>query len=411
MRVIVSKTLPNKYRNYTVVPSIEEAKKFKDIEILIVHTFTDKQLKASLFLSELKKEGVTNYMYVCSEPSTQIKFSITGLNGVYVPDEFYFDDEEDLDVLVEQFFAHELSTGLVPSEGGEYILRDFIARVVNDELMMLQTSAYRNQLQQAYNDVDHQLTTYRSTVQELGTTMNDFYTQVSTILQKYDEVQKANRELVEKLGAAVQRQPQHTSGFSNSIRTFQQTLIMVNSKVVLFHELAPCRYLTSFALGYYKHVKDVRNMRVKLIFVASPAKKVAEKYAKYTNISAESMRNTSLFEAGDIYYVSHPIKDVMTRVISGKHDVYIVVDRLYDTVPCIKCNQNFVLIQAASGETDIERFHMNLKDSLFSVNPVQGAFINIPSYNGYPKTESARLAQYIKAQADSYKAIDERLRL
>ena len=213
MRVIVSKTLPNKYRNYTVVPSIEEAKKFKDIEILIVHTFTDKQLKASLFLSELKKEGVTNYMYVCSEPSTQIKFSITGLNGVYVPDEFYFDDEEDLDVLVEQFFAHELSTGLVPSEGGEYILRDFIARVVNDELMMLQTSAYRNQLQQAYNDVDHQLTTYRSTVQELGTTMNDFYTQVSTILQKYDEVQKANRELVEKLGAAVQRQPQHTSGF------------------------------------------------------------------------------------------------------------------------------------------------------------------------------------------------------
>lgn len=416
MNVIVSSVLnKNMYSRYTVVDNLRSVQDITEpIEILILHrSASENDFKLGAALSDITKKPIKYFLYINSEPSTMISTLIQGVGGRCFTDEFYFDDEEDLDALVEDVVSGiEESTELAVSANAD-IIQDFIDSFARND-KRIQAPAYLEQVKQAVTDLNVQLDNYALATEDMGTKVLSVFNQVSTLVKRHDELNDRLKVLGQKLKDMGMKDTKSHGGLDGNISVFPQYTYFGSAKTVLFREVSPCRYLTSFALGYYHYLKNVKNKRVKLIFIAPKFKLVADKYREYTSITSESCKNDSLF-LQDILYVNHPMRDVMDKVfgktVSDPRDVYIIVDRLYGTTPIFNSTIGFAKISAASGSMDIKRYNLKLDDTIFSVSQVKNAFYNIPTYSGYPNEILARQAIYLQNQREVYEKIDKRIML
>lgn len=407
MRVIVSTKLTDNYQNFVVVDSLRKAKNIDGISTVIIHTFSEDNFSVGVYIAELYKSGVKNFIYISASPDIAIKNSIIGIKGVCIDDEFYFDDEEELLALAEEVESDggNMNTSLVATSTD--IVRDFIARYARGD-ETIQAPLYLEQVSNALDELSTITQQQQTQLIDMGNTAMDTFNRASSIISNMSKQKKLIEEKLKQLEDSKQ-QIAVKSTFGSNVLFFPTYKYTGTPKLLLIREYSPCRYLTSFMLAYEHYLHYSRNKRVKLIFIGQKGQGVMKKYSNYTSITAESMNMKTLYDA-DILFTNNPKQEVMREILTRPTDIYIVVDRLYSNQDIVSGRVN--KLSAVSGSSDLKRFNIKPENCIFSVTQGQNAFLTIPTIKGYPGTQDMRYVAYMQICKDSlFKKLDSFLQL
>lgn len=412
MRVIVSGYLKDNFRGYKVVQSFKAVRTLdaQSIECLIIHRPLETDFEAGMFLSEFNSKGIKNFVYISSAPSMTLKMMLNGLKGTVLEDEFYFDDEEELNAVIEDLGLDDTSGNeLVVSNAS--IISDFIKGFATGDAR-LQSPIYIEQVNSALNELTTLTSQQQLTIRNMGETAVSTFERATSLLNDMSttrkNLQRQLEELEESLNNSNSSSPR--SKFSSEGASFFPSYKYTGSaKVLLIRELSPCRYLTSFILGYYNHLCYQMNKRVKLIFAHQRGIGVASKYANFcTAITQESMSESSLYDA-PIIATNNPKRDVLKELTHRNNEVIIVVDRLYGSQDII--SSRVVKLNAVSGVTDLQRFKVQAKDCIFPITTHPQGFLTISHIKQYAQDVDTRLAMYMNTCKEHYQKLDNLLQL
>ena len=391
MRVIVSKTLQDNYQNFVVVDNLKKIRNLQGVTLLVIHTFDDDAFNFGVFLSEFKKNGVENIIYINENPIESVKNTILGIKGTYIEDEFYFEDEEELLALVEECEESQEEEDTSLAVVSADIINDFIERFKSGD-ESIQAPVYLEQVRDAVNELSVITQQQQTQLLAMGSTAMETFEKASLIIQN---LMKQKKTIEESLKTLEESRPslQTKSSMQGSIIFYPTYKYTGSSKVLVIREYSPCRFLTSFILAYEHYLHYRKNKRVKLIFVHQKGLGVSKKYTDYVSITQESMSLDSLYDS-EIIATNNPKKDVLKKILSRPADIFIFVDRLYgnqDIVSgrCIKVN-------AVSGLSDIKRYGIKKEDTIFPISKVDGSLFTIPNIKNYPVGKDIRSAAYMQ---------------
>ena len=409
MKVIVSTSIEDIFNNFVVVRSFKEARDLKGgVTTLIIHSFIESDFDAGVFISDLHKQGVTQFVYINSNPSVTLKMVLNGVDGHFFEDEFYLEEEEELLCLLEELGMEGDSTSneLIATSSIK-IISDFIQAFARGE-ERVNIPMYLEQVNQAIDELNTVTQKQELQLTTMGNSALGVFEKASTIIKgmvtKNQELEKQLSELANNLSNASSSRP----SFSNSITFFQPYRYIGTNKVLLIRELTPCRYLTSFLLGYTHHLHYVKNKRVKLVFVHQKGAGVSQIYSEFTNITQENMNMTSLYDT-EIVATNNPKKEVMKELLSKPNDITIVVDRLYGKEYIV--SGKVIKLNAVSGKNDCKRFKISPNECIFSITAQPSQFCCLPTIKKFPDELDARYAVYAQVCDEIYKKFDDKLKL
>lgn len=403
MRVVVSTEIEDNFNNYVVVDSLDKCLQLKGVDIIILHKLKDDGFNAGVAISQLHKEGVSTFIYIAEDPVAVIRMAIKGVGGYYYEDEFYLEDEDELNALIDEI-NNTSDTGTELATTSASIVSSFIqAFARGDE--KIKAPVYLQQVNQAVNElctITHQQEIQIST---MGNSAIEIFERASSIIKNMDE----QRRIIEKqLDEIANSQAVVTSSkptLDNSVNAFSPFHYNSSAKVLLIRELSPCRYLTSFVLAYAQYIRYTLNKRVKLIFVVQRGAGVLSKYNNFPKITEQPTAYDNTLYSSDIVVTNCPKRDVMKKLTSTGMDIYIVVDRLYGIKDIVtgRCTK----VNAVSGFSDLARYNVKADTCIFPITSVKGEFFCIPSIKGFPSDVDARYMAYGKVCEEGYKKLDK----
>lgn len=406
MRVIISTDLEDNFANFKVVRSFKEIAELEGVDLLIIHKFNEDDFDVGVFISKFHKSGISNFVYMSTSPHIIVKMVVQGVKGIVCSDEFYLDDEEELE--------EYLKTVGIDAEGDCTSLANVSVQVVKDFIQAfargedrIKTPAYLAQVNQAITDLSSLTKQQEFQITTMGNSAIKIFERASLIIKSMDERRK---QIENKLTELEESQSSSSSvnSFSSNTVFFPSYRYLGTKRVLFIRELSPCRYLTSFILGYEHHLHFDMNKRVKLIFVHQKGSCVAAKYSDFTNITQESMNLASLYDS-EIISTNNPKKEVMRDLLDKGMDVFIVVDRLYSNNDIV--TGKVLKFNAISGMTDLDRFKVKPQDCICSVAGNDDMLYCIPTVKDYVKEVDARRATYLQLCENIYNDLDNRLGL
>lgn len=405
MKVIVSTTLEDSFINFKVVKSIKDAMAIDGVDTLILHTFADQDFEAGILLAKFHKMGVSEVVYINNDPHMIIKMVVQGVKGYIVTDEFYLDDEDELVECLKDLGINkenqETSLALVSAK----VVKEFIEAFARGE-DKINTPAYLAQVNQAIDELSD--LTYKQELQinKMGSSAIEIFEKASGMIK---QLSSNTMELQSRLAALQESNEESASkAMVSSVSFFPTVRYMGTNKLLLIRELSPCRYLTSFILGYFHHLKYGLNRRVKLVFVVQKGQRVLTKYTTnedFYAITQDSMQVKSLYD-GEIIVTNSPKNEVMKEIFSKNRDVLIVVDRLYSKTDIV--DGRVIRVNAVSGNSDVDRFKIKPEDTIFSTaTNFENCFYCIPTVKQYAMEKDLRFAQYEQLCGDVYTKMDK----
>lgn len=406
MNLIVSTKLENNYTNYKVIKSFKDVLETDEIDTLIINSFDESNFDAGVFIAKIHKQGVNKFVYISQEPDMTVKMVIQGLKGYIFEDEFYLEDEEELDCLLADIgMSNEESTSLASASVG--VIKDFVHAFARGE-ERIKVPAYLEQVSQAVNELSVLTQKQELQIRVMGTSAIEIFEKASLIIKTMVEQHKDMEQKLVELEESQNIAASSRATFSSNITFFTPFKYMGNAKILVIREVSPCRYLTSFVLGYLHHLHYDMNKRAKLIFAHQKGAGVSAKYNDYTLITQETASMSSLYEA-EVIATNNPKREVMKDLLAKKSEVFVVVDRLYQ-------NQSIVQgriseLYAVSGATDLDRFKLQPEDCIFPVSGTENAFFTIPTIKGYVTEVDARQAAYSQICGDAYNRLDILIKL
>ena len=407
MNIIISKTLNDNFSKFVLVDSFRKAKEIAGITGVIIHSFEENDFDAGVFISQLKAMGVKLFVYITSEPSTTIKMVLRGVNGYYFEDEFYFEDEEELEVLINELSSanteDEFTSVAAPAIS---VIADFMKGYVAGD-KFVQTPLYLEQVNSAINEL--QEVTHRQELQisAMGNSALEVFEKASAIIKNMD----TQRKLIEKQLSDLEHSQANAipskASFGNNVMFFSPYKYIGNAKVLLFREYAPTRYLTSFILGYANYLHYVKNRRIKVIFIHQKGQGVAYKYDAFTSITEENKNMRSLYDS-EIIATNNPKKEVLKDLLSLPNEIILVVDRLYGSQDIL--SGRITKVNVASSFSDIARYDLKVNNTIFSVtNPSPQCLFTISTIKQFPRETDARYATYQQVMESYYQLLDDKI--
>lgn len=406
MKVIVSTEVEDIFTQFVVVDSFKKVNELQGVTTLIVHKYKESDFDAGVFISTFHNNGINQFIYISENPSSTLRMVLKGVNGYYFEDEFYLEDEEELISLLEDIGMSdndESSTAL--ASPALDVVSDFIQSFARGE-ERIKAPLYLEQVTGAVNElseITHQQELQLST---MGASALEVFEKASTIIKNMDAQRKVIEKQLEELEMSQANSVSNKPSFGNNIMFFSPYKYIGNAKVLLIREYAPCRYLTSFVLGYTQYLHYVKNKRVKVIFVVQKGQGVSAKYKDFTFISEETKNMMSLYDA-EIVATNSPKKEVLKDLLSIPVEICIVVDRLYGMQDII--SGRVTTIPVVSSASDVRRYGVKAKDCIFSVTRQPEEFLTIPTIKNFPREQDARLAVYNQIMESAYKKIDAKL--
>ena len=375
MNIIISSELNDSFSQFKVFASFkavrESVEDLGSVDVLVIHRFPESDFDAGVFISDFRSAGMKHFIYINSDASTTIRMVISGVEGKYFSDEFYFDDEEELLALMEDMDETEEATEVAAPALD--ILNDFIDGFVKKD-------------------------------ERINAPL--YLERASSIIRKLDNNKRIIEQKLRDLEENQSSSPQHSSVLANNVLSFPSVKYTGNLKILQIREYAPCRYLTTFCLGYLHHVHYELNKRVKLVFVHQKSAGTAKKYGDFTVITQSSMNSSSLCDS-EIIATNIPKKDVLANIWSRQAEVLIFVDRLYGNMNIL--SGRVVTVNAVSGASDLERYKISASDTIFSVTEYPDQMFCIPTLKGFPRDVDAKYASYAQVMEEAYKILDRRL--
>lgn len=409
LRVIVSKTVSDIFNNFVVVQSLREVRNLKGVTTLIIHTYEEDDFKAGITISDFYKSGITQFVYISEKPSFTLRMVLNGLNGYFFEDEFYLEDEEELLCLLDELGMESDSEGneLVATSSIQ-IVHGFIDAFVRGE-EKVKLPMYLDQVNQAINELSTITQKQELQLNAMGNSALEVFERASTIIKNMEEqrrnIEKQLDELINTQNSAMSSK----QSFGNSVTFFQPYQYLGNDKVLLIRELTPCRYLTSFLLGYVHHLHYIKNKRVKLVFVHQKGVGLATIYDAFASITQETINVASIYDE-EVIATNSPKKEVMKEIFSKHCDVTIIVDRLYGKDDIVS-GRVTAKLNAVSGKGDLDKFKVKAEDCIFSVTSQPNQFCVLPTIKQFPNELDARYAAYAQACGETYTKLDNKLKL
>lgn len=408
MKVIVSTEVEDIFNNFVVVDSFKKVRELQGVTTLIIHKYKETDFDAGVFVSSFHTSGINQFLYISESPSPTLLMVLKGVGGLHYTDEFYLDDEEELLSLLDDIGISDSASDVTDlAAPAVEVLSDFVSSFAKGETR-IKAPLYLEQVRSAVNElseITHQQELQLST---MGASALEVFEKASTIIKNMDAQRKNIEKKLEELELSQANAVSAKPSFGNNITFFSPYKYLGNSKVLLIREYAPCRYLTSFILGYLNHLHYELNRRPKLIFVHQKGAGVALKYNAFTAITQESMILSSLYDS-EIIATNNPKKEVMKDLLAKPNDVIIVVDRLYGSQDIV--TGRVVKLNAVGSRSDIARYKVKPEETIFSITAQPKQLFTIPTIKQFPIEEDARYAVYSSALGDRYKMLDIRLGL
>lgn len=408
MKVIVSTEVKDIFSNFVVVDSFEKVKNLQGVTTLIVHSYKETDFQAGVCISSFHNNGINRFIYINENPSSTFKMVLKGVNGYYYEDEFYLDDEEELMSLLDDIGMSDTEDELTEIAAPALeVVNSFIQSFAKGDekikapLYLEQVTSAVNELSEITHKQELQLTT-------MGASALEVFEKASAIIESMTTERKKIEKQLEELEYSTANAVSAKPSFGNNVMFFSPYKYMGNSKVLLIREYAPCRYLTSFALGYLHHLHYELNRRPKLIFVHQKGAGVFSKYSEFTSITQESMGLASLYD-NEIIATNNPKKEVLKDLLTKPNDVIVVVDRLYGSQDIV--TGRITKVNAVGSRSDIDRYKIKPEDTIFSVTSQQKQLFVLPTIKNFPIEVDARYAYYTQAIGGSYKILDAKLNI
>lgn len=412
MRVIVSNVLEDIFRNYKVVSRVRDVQALveegNDISYIIIHKTDEEDLQIGVGISSLvNKVPNCKFAYISEDMAATIVMAIKGAGGLVVEDEFYFEDEDELDALLGDEENEDDAAALC--ESSIVVVKDFVTAFVRGE-GRINTPAYLDQVTAAVTDLALRTQEQTLQLQQMGNSAMTIFAQVMQLIRKMDDARLELQNRIDGLTELSEKASHSPREKFGGVSFFPPVDYVGTAKVLVIRELSPCRYLTWFLLSYYKHVMYVKNKRAKLVIVHAKGKGAAKKYSDFTSITQESINDENLYNA-DLIATNNPKKEVMTKILRNGANVVIVVDRLYggDNPPIVKGKVH--MLNAVSGMSDLTRYKVAAKDCIFSTTSVPNAFITISTIKNFARDMDNRVALYNSACEEDFNKLDTLLGL
>lgn len=411
MKVIVSKTLEDNYKNFVVKTSLKEVLDLKGVTTVIIHSYKESDFDAGVFITQLKEMGIKTFVYISGNASSTMRLVISGAGGNFYEDEFYFEDEEELMFLLEDIEnsgVSEESTDIVSlATPSLNIVTDFIEGYIRGDKLM-QTPLYLERVKSAISDLTVLTHQQELQIATMGDTAIEVFEKASKLIINMDNQRKVIEQKLTEL-EATQQSASTRSPFDSRINYFSPINYMGNKRVCIFKEWSPTRYLTSFVLGYAHHVHYKLNKRVKVIFTAISSYCTSQKYDKLaTFINEQSAHMSSLYDA-EFIYLSSPKKAYVQDLLNKPVDVVIIVDRLYGRQEIVTGRRKKV--DVASSRSDIKRYDLDPSNTIFSVTAQPKQLFCLSTIKGFPIETDSRYATYAQIMNANYEILDEKFML
>lgn len=408
MNIIVSTGLEDNFREFKVLKRFSALNEYvNELDVVVLNSFEDSDFDVGIIISKLHKEGNCKFVYINENPNPLISMAITGVGGDVLKDDFYLSDEDELLGYLENAGVLKDKSPVTLTVS---VVKDFVHAFCRGE-ERIKTPAYLSQVNQAVNDLVVLTQQQEIVISDMSTSAIEIFEKASKIIKTMAERKKDIEQKLEELTAKDSGSSSSTGGnvFNNSAIFFPPHKYMGTKPILLIRELSPCKYLSSFVLGYHQHLKYVKNRRVKLIFVHQKGQGVSLKYNNFFNITQESASVDSLYE-GDIIATNNPKKDVMTKLLGNTNtDIFIVVDRLYSTNDIV--TGKVTKLNAISGDSDIDRYKVKDEDCIGSIASNLNLFYCVPYVVDYPGETDARYATYLQLCDKIYNQIDATLHI
>lgn len=407
MKVIVSTELDDNFTKFVVVNSFKKVKELQGVTTLIIHKYKESDFDAGVFVSQFHNNGIDQFIYISSSPSSTLQMVLKGVNGYYYEDEFYFEDEEELSTLLEDLGMEDEDENTSLATSALNVVNDFVSSFAKGD-ERIKAPLYLENVTSAVNELS--LLTHQQELQlnTMGASALEVFEKASAIIRNMDAQNKNIEKKLEELENQQNNSFSSKPAFGNSIMFFSPYKYIGNSKILLIREYAPCRYLTSFVMGYLHHLHYVLNRRPKLIFVHQKGAGVSAKYADFTSITQESMNMSSLYD-NEIIATNNPKKEVMKDLLTKQNDVIIVVDRLYGNQDIV--SGRVTKINAVGSRSDIARYKVRPEDTIFSITRQPKELFTLPTIKNFPTEIDARYAAYTQVLGSKYEILDNKLGL
>lgn len=407
MKVIVSTELDDNFTKFVVVDSFKKVKELQGVTTLIIHKYKESDFDAGVFVSQFHNNGIDQFIYISSSPSSTLQMVLKGVNGYYYEDEFYFEDEEELSTLLEDLGMEDEDENTSLATSALNVVNDFVSSFAKGD-ERIKAPLYLENVTSAVNELS--LLTHQQELQlnTMGASALEVFEKASAIIRNMDAQNKNIEKKLEELENQQNNSFTSKPAFGNSIMFFSPYKYIGNSKILLIREYAPCRYLTSFVMGYLHHLHYVLNRRPKLIFVHQKGAGVSAKYADFTSITQESMGMSSLYD-NEIIATNNPKKEVMKDLLTKQNDVIIVVDRLYGNQDIV--SGRVTKINAVGSRSDIARYKVRPEDTIFSITRQPKELFTLPTIKNFPTEIDARYAAYTQVLGSKYEILDNKLGL
>lgn len=408
MKVIVSTELKDDFNNFVVVDSFKKVRDLQGVTVLIIHRYKESDFDAGVFISTFHNNGINKFVYINENPSSTFLMVLKGVDGYYFEDEFYFEDEEELlsllDDISEEEKEEEVTTLASPALD---VVNDFVQSFARGD-ERIKAPLYLEQVSSAVNElseITHQQELQLST---MGSSALEVFEKASAIIKNMDMQRKNIEKKLEELEYSQANAVSTKPSFGNNVMFFSPYKYLGNSKVLLIREYSPCRYLTSFVLGYLHHLHYELNRRPKLVFVHQKGHGVSLKYSDFPAITQESMNLASLYD-GEIIATNNPKKEVLKDLLLKPNDVIVVVDRLYGSQDIV--TGRVIKVNACGSRGDIVRYNLKPENTIFSVTSQPKQLFSLPVIKQFPIEVDARYATYSQVMGKNYKILDNKLGL
>lgn len=405
MKIILSTKLRDSYKGYKVVSTLDDVLAVKDLDCLILHTFSEDDYIVGLTLANLTKRGVSKFAYMCDEPVLLVRLLISGLDGLVDDADFYFSCEEDLDMALEDFF-NSTSVSCSSLESDTKILTDFLTGFANND-DRIKAPVVLEQVNSAINNLMQSSSSSELVVRDVGKTTIDTFRKVSKTISALSEQHKDLQAKFNSLENSTKNIRGSVVKQDTSVGwAFPSYQYIGSSRVLYVREYSPCRYLTSFILSYANYVNHMLSKTCKVVFIHARGQGVSRRYCDgFTNITSESDSKEELY-LKPIIATNIPRKSVMDKLTHTGEALIIIVDRLYSQDNIIS-GQKIFSINAVSGISDLKRFGLDINKTMFPIVSVKDAYGHIPHINSFPKDDRTRKSKYFDQMKDVFIKLDK----
>lgn len=395
MNVIVTKG--KRYSGWTVVDRLQDLYVMVgEIHYLVYHRSAESAedcVKHLTMIMQAHPETVVLYVRNKDDVVQAVRILVEGSGGRYIDDEFFLEDEVQLDQLTSQWQSMIALTEM----SGVSVIADFIHRYTQTGGKGI-TPGY---LQVVKNAAESMAVAYKDKsleVLRLCESASDLFKGSVELVENLQEAQGDLERVVSELKGKLQSGDVVSMSIpvAPQVGYFPRVSYMKSRiSIVRVKDMGRCQYLTSFMLGFRNYLQFVKKVRPKLIVIEPLGELLPKVYKEYNWVTQQTKNNVACY-SGDVVFTNCPLKDVMDRLLSDpNYDTAVVLDRLLITNQHLLNCAGEDPLYCVKGESFVKEFKLNVRRCFSSVVEIPGAMFTIPLFDRYPCEPDMRERKYL----------------